>query len=110
MTTQLGFADVGVDPKHYHTVQSFQGMGPEGDVLLSGHIEQQEARDQLVALEGRRPDQYEWQFGIDVMVKSRRISPTIVEYVEDIEDEDFQLASLIRIMLSAASGPAGSRP
>ena len=56
MNPQLGFADIGVDPAHWHVVQGFRdeeryeaGLAPYAvyETLLSNHLSQEDAQRQM---------------------------------------------------------------
>ena len=89
MTTQLGFADVGVDPLHFHTVQGF-AHAPDHETILSGHLTREAARSML--LDHRHEVlSYEDQYGSEVNETS--VTPDRIEYGET-PDEDFQIGWL----------------
>ena len=84
MTTQLGFADVGVDPLHFHTVQSFK-EGPEYDTILSSHMTREAARSMLLYFQDEVL-RYEYIYGAEV--KETSVTPDRIGYGETPDEEN----------------------
>ena len=91
MTIQLGLADVGVDPTHWHILQGFKDVpDPLNEILVNSHTSLDDARSMLLHYRHEVLG-YEHSYGVEVVEKS--VTDDRIDYA-DFNNEDFQLGWL----------------